>query len=63
MGSRGLSNRASEGTMGELHNDWAARGEGASRSSEFSGLRSSGAWGSGSFRPSGGGSRGFGGRR
>ncbi len=48
---------------GQLHNDWAARGEGATRSSEFSGLRSSGAWGSGSFRPSGGGFRGFGGRR
>ena len=48
---------------GQLHNDWAARGEGATRSSEFSGMRSRGEWGSGSFRPSGGGFRGFGGRR
>ena len=48
---------------GQLHNDWAARGEGATRSNEFSSLRSSGGWGSGSFRPSGGGFRGGGGFR
>jgi hypothetical protein len=48
---------------GQLNNDWRARGEGETRSSEFSRLRSGGGWGSGSFRPSGGGSRGFGRRR
>jgi hypothetical protein len=47
----------------QLHNDWAARGEGATRSNEFSSLRSSGGWGSGSYRPSGGGFRGGGFRR
>jgi hypothetical protein len=48
---------------GQLSNDWKARGEGETRSSEFSGLRSGGGWGSGSFRPSGGGFSGFGRRR
>ena len=41
-------------TMGQLSNDARARGEGGERAGEFSGLRSRGAWGSGSFRPSGG---------
>ena len=44
----------SSSTMGQLSNDWRARGEGGERAHEFSGLRSRGAWGSGSFRPSGG---------
>jgi hypothetical protein len=48
---------------GQLKNDWSARSEGATRSNEFSSMRSNGGWGSGSYRPSGGGFRGFGGRR
>jgi hypothetical protein len=41
-------------TMGQLQNDRAARSQGAQRTNDFSSMRSSGAWGSGSYHPSGG---------
>jgi hypothetical protein len=46
--------KPSSETMGQLQNDRAARTQGAQRTNTFSSMRSSGAWGSGSYRPSGG---------
>jgi hypothetical protein len=56
-GSWNSVQRPSSDTMSQLNSDRAARSEGSWRSNEFSGLRNSGAWGSGSFRS--GGSGGF----
>jgi hypothetical protein len=57
-----VSSRASEAginstTMSQLQSDRSARTEGTQRTNSFSSMRSSGAWGSGSYRG------GFGGRR
>ena len=53
-----MSNRA-WGHLGQLTTIGRREGKALRARSEFSGLRSRGAWGSGSFRPSGGGFRGW----